>query len=59
MSRIYFQLIGLVILTMFIIPAIATGEESPCISCHKKVTPSIVKDFMSGAMGKSGIDCSG
>ena len=39
MSRIYFQLIGLVIITMFIIPAIATGEESPCISCHKKVTP--------------------
>ena len=58
MGRIYFQLIGLVIITMFILPAIATGEEGPCISCHKKVTPRIVKDFMSGAMGKSGMDCS-
>ncbi|MDH3328331.1 MAG: cytochrome c3 family protein, partial [Desulfobulbaceae bacterium] len=39
-------------------PLIAVADESKCVACHKEITPSIVKDFMSGAMGKSGMDCS-
>jgi hypothetical protein len=31
------------------------GAESECITCHKEVTPNIVKDFLSGAMGKEGV----
>lgn len=32
--------------------------ERPCIECHKKVTPNIVELFISGKMGKAGLDCS-
>jgi len=31
---------------------------SDCVTCHEQVTPNIVKDFMSGKMGQSGLDCS-
>ncbi len=35
------------------------AAESTCIQCHREVTPNIVKDFLSGEMGKSGeVDCS-
>jgi len=36
----------------------SAGAESTCIGCHKKVTPGIVEQFLSGKMGKAGIDCS-
>ncbi len=36
----------------------AYAKESKCISCHKKVTPGIVSQFLDGKMGKSGLDCS-
>ena len=37
----------------------AFAAESSCITCHKNVTPNIVKDFQAGAMGMSGsVDCS-
>ncbi len=45
--------------TIFLMfPLLAGAEESICIACHNDVTPGIVKDFLSGAMGKSGMDCS-
>lgn len=31
------------------------AEESPCIACHKTITPKIVDAFQSGAMGTPGI----
>jgi len=40
------------------LPVAAAATESVCIDCHKEVTPNIVRDFLSGAMGKSGTDCS-
>ncbi|TSK07157.1 MAG: cytochrome C [Geobacter sp.] len=37
----------------------AFAGKSNCITCHEKVTPNIVKDFLEGEMGKSGsVDCS-
>jgi hypothetical protein len=36
----------------------ALAKESACISCHEKITPNVVKDFLSGEMGKQGLDCS-
>ncbi len=41
-------------------PAFAAAKtESNCVTCHKTVTPNIVKDFLAGEMGKSGsVDCS-
>ncbi|MBT1071063.1 cytochrome C [Geobacter chapellei] len=33
------------------------GGKSACITCHEKVTPGIVKQFLSGKMGKT-MDCS-
>lgn len=51
-------IIGVVVAFMAL-PASLLAAESACVSCHKKVTPGIVKDFLSGAMGKSGdVDCS-
>ncbi|HBA87805.1 MAG TPA: cytochrome C [Geobacter sp.] len=35
----------------------AKGKKSQCIVCHEKVTPGIVKQFLSGKMGKT-LDCS-
>ncbi|BCG48817.1 Hydroxylamine oxidoreductase [Citrifermentans bremense] len=47
---------GMALVLMLALPALAA--ESNCISCHKKVTPNIVKDFLEGEMGKSGsVDC--
>ncbi len=41
-----------------LMPAVVFGgDESVCITCHREVTPNIVKDFLSGAMGKAGTDC--
>ena len=37
---------------------IKKGGKSACITCHEKVTPGIVKQFLSGKMGKT-MDCSG
>jgi nitrate/TMAO reductase-like tetraheme cytochrome c subunit len=31
------------------------SAELECIECHEEVTPNIVKDFLSGAMGKPGV----
>ncbi|MBL6974638.1 MAG: cytochrome C [Deltaproteobacteria bacterium] len=34
-------------------------SQSTCVTCHEQVTPGIVKQFLSGEMGKSGdVDCS-
>lgn len=43
---------------LMIAPHCALAAESACITCHKEITPNIVKDFLSGAMGQSGMDCS-
>ncbi|HHK60928.1 MAG TPA: cytochrome C, partial [Desulfobacterales bacterium] len=44
---------------LLVLPSVAGAAESACIQCHRKVTPGIVKDFLSGAMGQSGeVDCS-
>lgn len=45
-------------LGMAAIPQNASAAESECIGCHQEITPNIVKDFLSGAMGQSGLDCS-
>lgn len=57
-------LFGLV--SLFIVSLIAsvyaakkeTTKKSDCISCHAKVTPGVVKQFLSGKMAKV-MDCSG
>ena len=49
---------GLALLVLFMPATIFAAEESACISCHRDVTPNIVKDFLSGEMGKAGTDCS-
>ncbi|MDW7773591.1 MAG: multiheme c-type cytochrome [Desulfobulbaceae bacterium] len=43
---------------LLMLPGSVAGEESKCMACHKEITPGIVKDFLSGAMGESGMDCS-
>ena len=55
MKRYWF--LALVAALLFAVPGIAAAD-SACVKCHRKVTPNIVKDFLSGAMGKSGeVDC--
>jgi hypothetical protein len=34
------------------------GAKSKCVECHKKVTPGIVEQHLSGKMSKKGVDCS-
>jgi hypothetical protein len=50
--------LGLLFAAAVALPGWAMAAESNCISCHKEITPNIVKDFLSGEMGKAGIDCS-
>ncbi|MDI6716658.1 MAG: multiheme c-type cytochrome [Actinomycetota bacterium] len=37
---------------------VGEGQNSECISCHKEVTPGIVKQYLEGKMAKAGVDCS-
>jgi hypothetical protein len=55
MSKRILLLIGTV---LWLWPTLALSAESNCIKCHKEITPNVVKDFLSGEMGKSGtVDC--
>ncbi len=49
---------GLVAMTYLLAVSAPLVAASDCVTCHEKVTPNIVKDFMSGKMGQSGLDCS-
>lgn len=53
--RSMFVILGAALLLVAI--PMATSAASACMDCHEKVTPNIVKDFLSGEMGKSGLDC--
>lgn len=41
-------------------PETTTGnvQESECVSCHKDVTPGVVKQHLEGKMAEAGVDCS-
>jgi hypothetical protein len=55
MSKRFLLLFGI---GLWLCPALALAAESNCITCHREITPNIVKDFLSGEMGKSGsVDC--
>ncbi len=36
----------------------AAEEKSLCIDCHRKVTPGVVEQHLSGKMAAAGVDCS-
>ncbi len=55
MKRLLSAMIGLFFITL--LPTVSLAK-SQCISCHEKVTPGIVEQFLSGKMGKAGLDCS-
>ncbi|RME65408.1 MAG: cytochrome C [Nitrospirae bacterium] len=55
MKRIF--LLTLVLVGMFLFPVLSEAKSS-CIGCHEKETPGIVEQFLSGKMGKAGLDCS-
>jgi len=52
--------VGLIVAVaaVMLMPTVGSAKESACVKCHKEITPNIVKDFMAGKMGKSGMDCS-
>ncbi len=59
MKKIILSMLGCLCATVILLPAAVSAEESACVSCHRKITPRIVIDFLEGAMGKSGdVDCS-
>ncbi len=49
-----FVLLVLILLTPFLV---GSAAASICIDCHSEITPEIVRDFKSGAMGDD-VDCS-
>ncbi len=51
-------LIAIGIVVLISSSAFGAVTKSPCIDCHKKVTPGIVQQHLEGKMAKSGIDCS-
>jgi len=66
MRKIIACLVASLLALTFCMPGLALAKakakvmakESACVSCHKKVTPGIVKDFLAGVMGQSGaVDC--
>lgn len=50
----------IVIVVMFVLTAGTSfaAKKSACIDCHKKVTPGVVEQHLSGKMAKKGVDCS-
>ena len=56
MNKVWKLLLLTALATLLAGPALA--KDSSCVSCHKKITPNIVKDFLAGEMGKEGLDCS-
>ncbi len=48
----------LMLICLLLLPTLSFAAESRCVPCHVQITPQIVKDFRSGAMGKAGMDCS-
>jgi hypothetical protein len=46
------------VLVLLILPVMGSAAASECTDCHSGVTPKIVEDFRSGAMGDD-VDCSG
>jgi hydroxylamine dehydrogenase len=38
--------------------AFAETKRSACVECHRKVTPGIVQQHLTGKMAKAGVDCS-
>lgn len=36
----------------------ALAQNSACVRCHSETSPGLVKDHLSGKMGKAGMDCS-
>ncbi|MEW6455887.1 MAG: multiheme c-type cytochrome [Acidobacteriota bacterium] len=59
---LFFILINVLILFSFSQEAkkVSKAKESPCVECHKNVTPKIVSQFKDGKMGKpdADVDCS-
>lgn len=51
---------GVCVVLFFVVGVLPAQEkQSECIDCHKKVTPGIVEQFLSGKMGQSeDVDCS-
>jgi len=48
---------SLVISTLLILACMGSAAASVCVECHSIITPEIVEDFKSGAMGDD-VDCS-
>jgi hypothetical protein len=48
---------GVLVFSPLVFFASIAFAGSTCINCHEKVTPGIVKQFLSGKMGKAGLDC--
>jgi len=63
MNRLY--AVPILVVAMFVASPLQAGASrrgspSPCIGCHIKVTPGIVRQFLSGKMGQpeADVDCS-
>jgi hydroxylamine dehydrogenase len=48
---------GIVCLIMAGWSVVQAQGNSPCITCHTKVTPGIVAQWQAGVMGQKGLDC--
>ena len=65
--RLSFRLIISVVISLILAIALllasagppVLAEDSECVTCHMDETPGIVDQWQSGAMGQSGMDCSG
>jgi hypothetical protein len=57
-TKVRLMVFAAIMAAAMLMPAAAMAGDSACVSCHKEVTPNVVRDFLKGAMGQSGIDCS-
>jgi hypothetical protein len=51
----FFMAVG--ILLLFLLTSALAQNTNPCVDCHQKTEPILVKQYLESQMGKAGIEC--
>jgi hydroxylamine dehydrogenase len=46
------------LLSLFLVNPVFAQKPSPCVDCHQKSNPVLVKQYLEGTMGRAEIECS-
>src|SRR4030042_3808523 len=55
--RVISKICLLVFSSFFLINSVSAQKPSPCVDCHQKSNPVLVKQYLESVMGKAEIEC--